>query len=440
MKIMVGTKVRTDDGEEWKIDRRIYEGLFGEVFHATRIKPGPAEAVVKVPAEHIQDDPVWSKKFAREGRILANLSHPNVVRIISVWSLSAGQTALLQEYVRNAQTISDHFKDPNIDRVGIMLQALYGLRAIHGTDDRGVVHRDIAPQNVLVDPATGGVKIIDFGLARENPRVTKMLTVPGAWFGTPGCMSKEQIADAASADNRSDLFSLGKTFAAALQHRRPDHVEMDRLPRPWGTICRTLAEYEREDRPADADAAIELVINTTTHESLTVNDLRPHLAEVDAYGVEPEGWAAFCNTYFANRIRRDLLGIGDIRAASLMSAGAFKDDAFDADALFDATESGAIAAFFASGKSSFDGVDPYGQYLFRTYGPLSESNKVRCYRRLVRTAIDYHRYELMGYVRTLYGGEANRLLTDKLLQVLVAEDPENIIQGRGVIPFKRKSA
>ena len=438
MSIMVGITVR-GRGEEWKIERRIASGGFGEVFHAVRVKPSPGEGAVKVPAKHIQADPIWAKKFEREARILGNLSHPNVVKILNFWRFADGEMALLQEYVPKAKTISNYFADPGIDRVGIMLQALYGLRGIHGTEDSGVIHRDIAPQNVLIDPAIGTVNIIDFGLACENPRVTKLLTGPGAWFGTRGCCSPEQIKDAANVDKRCDLFGMGRTFAAALQHRSPEFVEMDKLPRPWGDICRALAEYDRDDRPPDVDAAISLVVQAATAAGIAVHDLGPHVREVTSTGIEPEGWPAFCGVYFRRAIRQTL-ELKDVGLASRISSTVFADPAFDADGLFEHINAGAITEHFAARESTFEGVDPFGQYLQRTYGALTATNKVLCFRRLVRTAVDYHRYELMAHVRTIYGHEADRAIARDLLRALAEEDTEGVIEGRGVIPIERQAA
>lgn len=128
---------------------------------------------MKVPTQEMRDHPVWSKKFEREARIIANSpKHPNIVRVIAVWNLG-DETAVVQEFVPNACTITKYIENSSVDRVSALLQVLYALRALHGNEDAGIVHRDIAPGNVLVDAATGTVKLIDFGLACESPRVTK---------------------------------------------------------------------------------------------------------------------------------------------------------------------------------------------------------------------------------------------------------------------------
>jgi len=433
MAIDVGTIVTHGD-EEWAIDGFIAAGGFGKIFHATRTKPWPMEAAVKVPAPHIIAEPVWSKKFEREARIVANLKHPNVVKVLAIWKFKTGEMALVQEFVKGAKTLVQHLDDPANDRVSALLQALYGLRAIHGTDAKGVVHRDMAPQNVLV-AGDGRIKIIDFGLAKEDPRITKVLTVTGAWFGTPGCMSPEQCTDSGKVDHRTDFYGLGKAFAAGLQQRKPDHVEMDRLPPPWKAICRKLCEYNAEDRPGDSDAAISMVMKAAVAADIAPQELLVHAKEAAKSGMPDDAWPEFCAHYFREAVRRGALTYDDIRAAAKLASEVFAFDDFDGDGLFDTVENGPLGQHFLTGQSSFEGVDPFGCYLAKIYPYLSDENQIRCFKRLVRTAVDYHRYPLMALVRSVYREETRNSMKERLVEVLVAEDPDEVIEGRGIIPL-----
>jgi len=432
MAIEVGTVVTHGD-EEWEIDAFIAKGGFGKIFHATRRKPFPMEAAVKIPAPHVLADPILSKKFEREARILANLKHPNVVKVIEVWKFKTGELALVQEFVKDRKSLSQHVADTANDRVSALLESLYALRAIHGTEEKGVIHRDLAPQNVLVS-GEGRIKIIDFGLAKEDPRVTEALTVTGAWFGTPGCMSPEQCTHPGKVDHRTDFFGLGKTFAAALQQRQPDHVDMEHLPPPWKEICRALTAYIADHRPEDANAAISLVMKATVAAGLAPHELLVHAKEAGRYGTPGGAWPEFCAYYFREAVRLGTLTHDDIRAAGLLEAEVFAFDDFDGDGLFDSIEDGPLGEHFSTGQSSFDGVDPFGGYLAAAYPYLSNKNQVRCFTRLVRTAVDYHRYPLMALVRSVYKNEGRDSIRTELLAVLAAEDPDGVIQGRGVIP------
>lgn len=429
MSISIGSEITHGD-EVWKVDYLIAEGRFGIVFHATRTAPTPGEAAIKIPTAEILKDPIWSRKFRREAGIVANLSHPNVVKILEVWEFPDGEVALVQEFIKDRRTLSKYFADPANERVTAVLQTLYALRATH---EKGVVHRDVGPQNILVD-LNGNVRIIDFGLAKQDPRRTQVLTEPGAWFGTEGCVAPEQMADSANVDGRADLFGLGRTLAAALQQRHPTHVEIDALPPPWDNVCFQFVHYDRDKRPADANAAIGLVFRETVKAGYAPADLYPHAQEALGSLVEPDGWPAFCNFYFSERIRRGLLDRADLRTAAVLRATVFAHEDFDADQLFDAFETGAVGDYFRSGMSPFEAVDPLGDYLTATYLDLSAENKIRCFRRLVASAVRYHRYQLMGQVRMVYRMEPSADIKAQLLAVLNEEDPDHVIEGRSAIP------
>ena len=441
MGLRVGTKV-TSGTEEWLIESEIKRGRFGVVFRAERTRPAPCVAAVKVPTEEMRNDPVWSKKFAREARIVANSpKHTNVVRVLALWPFRDGETAVVQEFVPNAVTLTKYIEDKDVDRVSVLLQALYALRAIHGNEEAGIVHRDIAPGNVLVDTATGTVKLIDFGLACEAPRVTEVLTETGAYFGTRGCIAPEVARDPRSADGRSDLYSLGRLFAGGLQGRDPEHAEPPRLPPLWRNICVPLTEYDPADRPQTADDAITLVMQAVAKFGQSFTDLARHVEEVNRRGVEPAGWAGFCSTYFAKRIENGQLDMSDLDVAAKLRSGVLEDFDFAvANTLFEAVETGSIGNFYRDGRASFDGVDPYGTYLLNIYEGLTVANRLRCFRTLVREAVGYHRFALMSQVRTIYGGERQKPYAARLVEILDEEDPEGVIQGRGVIPRPGREA
>lgn len=153
--------------------------------------------------------------------------------------------AIVQEFVPGARALDVAFADPSVDRCSVLLQALFGLRAIHGDPIVGsMIHRDLSPQNILFD-ASGRVRIIDFGFAKEDPRKTKVLTKMGITFGTEGCIAPEQVSDVASVDCRADIFALGKSIAAAIQNRYPAYAQPHQLPEPWRGLCdfRAVGEF-----------------------------------------------------------------------------------------------------------------------------------------------------------------------------------------------------
>jgi serine/threonine protein kinase len=220
------------------IGEKLGFGGFGTVFKAQHTRPSGAkfDVVVKVPHAEVTADPVLSKKFAREARIL-NIDHPNVVRIIAHWTFPDGDQAIVQEQVVDAMPLTAYVTSSREAAPSLLLQALHGLCAFHKGSN--VVHRDITPNNLLVN-GKGLLKVIDFRLAREDPRTTTTLTRIGIGMGTSGCIAPEQLTDAANVDHRADLYGLGKAFAAAIQARDPQHVEVHRLPEPWRSLCTLL--------------------------------------------------------------------------------------------------------------------------------------------------------------------------------------------------------
>jgi serine/threonine-protein kinase len=152
----------------YNVAQMLSEGGFAKVYRADSLDPSAAAAhlAVKVPKPDVVSDEVWLRKFRREARILSNISHKNVVKIIGLidWG---NDIALVQEYIASARELGDYFATPGAKVLSTSLQVLYGLRATHGTSpETRTVHRDLNPRNVLVDD-DGVARIIDFGLAKE---------------------------------------------------------------------------------------------------------------------------------------------------------------------------------------------------------------------------------------------------------------------------------
>lgn len=156
------------------------------------------------------------ERFHREAKAAGKLSHPQIVSIFD-YGEENGRYFIVMEFLEG-QTLRDKiaargaFAIP--DALEIALQILDALGYAH---QRGVIHRDIKPDNIHILPG-GQAKITDFGIARisEEPQ----LTSDGQVFGTPSFMSPEQIAGGAI-DYRSDLFSLGIVLYEMLAGRRP---------------------------------------------------------------------------------------------------------------------------------------------------------------------------------------------------------------------------
>src|SRR5262249_27999519 len=143
------------------------------------------------------------------------LRHDHVVTVFAVQTPPAGPPYLVMEYIAGPTLGGRIAQETRLDpreAAGIALQVAEGLAAAHAA---GLIHRDIKPGSILLDPATGRAKIVDFGLARaaaDPARLTREGTAPG----TPEYMSPEQVDAPGRVDERADVYGLGVTLYEAL--------------------------------------------------------------------------------------------------------------------------------------------------------------------------------------------------------------------------------
>ena len=202
------------------------------------------------------------RRFEREARTMMSIKHENLVRVIEVDARRA-LPYLVMDLIPGGSLEEwgvRHGPMPPALAVDVTVQIAQGLCAVHNA---GVVHRDVKPQNVLVDP-NGLCKLTDFGVARVAGGDTKT----GVAVGTIGFMAPEQLADAKSADPRSDIFSLGATLFVLLT-RAPardlfrvveDPTSLQRLPGPLQKIVGDCLRYERQERPERVDVVIDALL------------------------------------------------------------------------------------------------------------------------------------------------------------------------------------
>lgn len=176
---------------------------------------------LKVLPKSLAATPGFAERFTREGRVLARLSHPNIVTVHD-FGESGGFCFLIMEYVdgvnlRQAMRAGRFTPEQALNIIPVMCEALQYAHS------QGVLHRDIKPENILLD-TKGRVKIADFGIAKildENGDGGMMLTQSGAKLGTAPYMAPEQIEKPGSVDHRADIYSLGVVFYEMLTGELP---------------------------------------------------------------------------------------------------------------------------------------------------------------------------------------------------------------------------
>ncbi len=176
---------------------------------------------IKMLGDQLTQDESIKQRFLREARAVADLNHPNVVQVFTV-DTHEGRPYFAMEYVEG-ESLTDLIRTSN--RVNpkraaqIIKEAANGLAAAHAKD---VIHRDIKPDNIMLTKH-GGVKVVDFGIAKMEDADTK-LTATGMMVGTPNYISPE-VCLGRTVDARSDIFSLGIVFYEMLVGTTPFNAD-----------------------------------------------------------------------------------------------------------------------------------------------------------------------------------------------------------------------
>lgn len=197
----------------------IGRGGMGAVYRA-RQKGLEREVALKILSNESAGDPAFAERFAREARTLAALSHPNITAVYD-YGEAAGHYYLLLELVDGAnlrQVLRGGGLAPH-EALALVSQMCAALQYAH---EHGIVHRDVKPENVLLDK-TGKLKIADFGLAKLLGVVptASPLTRTHQAMGTLHYMAPEQVERPLQVDHRADLFSLGVVFYELLTGELP---------------------------------------------------------------------------------------------------------------------------------------------------------------------------------------------------------------------------
>jgi serine/threonine protein kinase len=193
----------------------------GVVYRAHDRELDEPVAIKTLKPDSIQADGTSLERFKQEIRLARRITHRNVLRTHD-FGEAGGTPYISMEYLEGV-TLKDLVKNKGALPLGVGLrvakQMCQGLEAAH---QQGVVHRDIKPQNMLILPETGDVKIMDFGIARvsEMKAGAAGLTSTGMVMGTPDYMPPEQ-AQGQPADFRSDIYSMGVVLFEIFTGRMP---------------------------------------------------------------------------------------------------------------------------------------------------------------------------------------------------------------------------
>jgi serine/threonine protein kinase len=296
----------------YQILERLGKGSMGVVYKARQLSVDRVVAV-KILLDSLAQNREFIKRFEREAKIAAKLSHNNVVNAIDAGEVG-GHYYFVMEYVEGL-TIKDYldqhkaFEEKEAIRIVLAV-----AEALKHANQRGLIHRDIKPENVILTK-DGNVKLADLGLARLTDDEKWGLAEAGMAIGTPYYISPEQVRGQTDIDIRADIYSLGATFYhmvtgkvpysgetpqevmrkhvdATVQIVPPDHLNT-RLSGGLGLVIETMLAKNREHRYATPDDLILDLKCLLQGESPMIAGQRPEsleaLVEGDSEGDEEPG-------------------------------------------------------------------------------------------------------------------------------------------------------
>lgn len=259
----------------YRLERKLGAGGMGVVYAAWDERLERRVALKRIRPEGA-DDPRRRERFRREARAVAKLDHPAIVQIHDLLETPDGDWLVLQ-YVEGV-TLAERLRQGPLPPEEVIALALDVLSALEAAHARGLLHRDLKAENVIL-ARSGRAMVLDFGLAKlyapDSPASTAPASLTGVLVGTYRSMSPEQ-ANGLPLDPRSDLFSLGvllyeaaagvspfqgetpvETLTRVCTHLQPPVRELSpAVPEPLSTLIDALLEKDVDRRPASAGKAV----------------------------------------------------------------------------------------------------------------------------------------------------------------------------------------
>ncbi len=230
--------------DRFVIERLVGSGGMGEVFRAKDRLSGGLVALKVLYGSLARE----AERFKREAQILADITHPRIVRYVAHGVLEGGRPYLAMEWLEGEDLAE------RLERSGLTLHETLTLarrvaEALSALHDKGIVHRDIKPSNIfLPQKSVDQAKVLDLGVARLM-RASRPSTRSGVMVGTPGYMAPEQARGAKELDARADVFSLGCVIYECLAGRPAFAGE---------NVAALLAKILLESPPSLRESGIEI--------------------------------------------------------------------------------------------------------------------------------------------------------------------------------------
>lgn len=260
----------------YRLEQIIGEGGMGVVWAASAIADGRAVALKMLKVE----TPELTRRACREALVASLVGHPNIVEVKEVLRIDGAPPILVMDLLSGEsldRLLAREKKLPAAAAVRILLPLVAAVRAAHA---RGVLHRDLKPQNVFLARETEAsepvVLLLDFGLAKLVGQDVEALTRTGAIVGTPHYMAPEQLYGEGDIDCRADIWAIGALAYECLTGRRPlEGTSYAQLVRSAG---RDALRPTSDLAPEAPRALADIVDRMLAHD----RDRRPDLGDVHA--------------------------------------------------------------------------------------------------------------------------------------------------------------
>ena len=308
---------------EYSLQREIGRGGMGIVYLARDVQLD-RDVAIKVLPMHLARLTTARERFVQEARTAAGLSHPHIVPIHRVGDAD-GFVFFVMSYVEG-ETLGERLRTQGplapADAARVLREVAWALAYAHG---RGIVHRDIKPDNILLEAGTGRAMVTDFGIARGGAHTP----VTDLWqiMGTAHFMSPEQGANK-PIDGRSDIYSLGVVGYLAISGRLPFEEasvsalivrqSMDTppsvgsvapgIPSPLATAIDRCLDPDPAGRFADGEALAAALTPSPDARSVLPPPLRAWLAAQNPLALPYLGWSTFFSVLTLGNIYANIIG------------------------------------------------------------------------------------------------------------------------------------
>jgi predicted Ser/Thr protein kinase len=316
-------------GHQYAIEGEIGRGGTSVVYRARDVRLNRPVALKVLPPE-LAYDPAIRMRFAREAQTSAQLQHAHIVPIYDVGDHD-GIAYLVMSLITGGN-LGEHLavqpRQPVEEVRRLLCEVADALAYAHL---RGVIHRDIKPDNIMLDRETGRAMVTDFGIARAVEASTR-LTLTGIAVGTPTYMSPEQAVGERQIDGRSDIYSLGVLGYQMLTGRVPFAAgnSMALLLKHVGESPRPIAELRPEAPRALRDAIERALMKAPEDRWPTASALRDALMAGEAAGVswraEPREPVRYASPRPDARVVSPRRGTASAEARSVRAASAISPD------------------------------------------------------------------------------------------------------------------